>query len=317
MLTCEWIGTGKTSTARKMGQIYYEMGLLASNEVVDVSATDLVGQYIGHTGPKTQNLLESALGKILFIDEAYRLAEGRFAKEAVDELVDCITKPKFAQRLIIILAGYDADINQLMSINPGLTSRFPESIQFEPLSPRDCIQLLDGLLSKEKGDLLDKAQLDFDITCLQRPDPQFTAEMLQRFDVLSQTARWANARDLESVKQAIFGRTLKSLQAFNGKKLLLNKEVVIEELDFMIHERSKREHYSMQHPSTTMQRGGPEELSLHSRPVDQPVTKVESKTFTKAGVTDDVKPDTAIEPETQQQAATSDRDPDVTDEVWD
>ncbi|OKP09443.1 Stage V sporulation protein K [Penicillium subrubescens] len=309
-------GTGKTSTARKMGQVYYDMGLLASNEVVDVSATDLVGQYIGHTGPKTQKLLESALGKILFIDEAYRLAEGHFAKEAMDELVDCITKPKFAQRLIIILAGYDADINRLMSMNPGLTSRFPESIQFEPLSPRECIRLLDTLLSKEKGIVLENAQVEFDITCLQRPDPQLTMEMSQRFDVLSRTARWANARDVETVKQSIFGRTLKSLKACNGKKLLLSKRTVIEELDNMIQERSKREHYLVQRPSTGIQRGEPE-LSLHSRPVDEPITKVEPKTFTKAGATADVNPNTAIEPEKQQQAALSDRDPDVSEEVWD
>lgn len=119
-----------------MGQVYYDMGLLASNEVEEVSATVLVGHYIGQTGPKTQKLLKSTLGKTLFIDEAYRLAEGHFAKEAMDELVDCITKPKIAQRLNIILAGYDADINRLISMNPGLTRRFPESIQFEPLSPR-------------------------------------------------------------------------------------------------------------------------------------------------------------------------------------
>lgn len=298
-----------------MGQVYYDMGLLASKEVLDVSATDLVGQYIGQTGPKTQRLLESALGKILFIDEAYRLAEGHFAKEAMDELVDCITKPKFAQRLIIILAGYDADINRLMSMNPGLTSRFPESVQFEPLSPRECIQLLDVLLSKEKDDILENAQVEFDITCLQRPEPQLTMEMSQRFDVLSQTARWANARDVETVKQAIFGRTLKSLNACNGKKLLLSKQVVIEELDNMIHERSKREHYSAQRPSTGIQQEEPE-LSLHPKPVDQPVTD-ESRTFPKTGVAADVNPNTAIKPETQQHAATSDRDPDVSKEVWD
>jgi AAA+ superfamily predicted ATPase len=154
-----------------MGQIYYDMGLLASSEVIEVSATELVGQHVGTTSPKTQKLLESSLGKVLFIDEAYRLAEGPFAKQAVDELVDCITKVKFAQRLIIILAGYDADINRLMSINPGLTSRFPESLQFESLSPRGCIQLLDELLSKDKRDLKGKAQVEFDITCLQSQDP--------------------------------------------------------------------------------------------------------------------------------------------------
>ncbi|OJJ82850.1 uncharacterized protein ASPGLDRAFT_509234 [Aspergillus glaucus CBS 516.65] len=104
-------GTGKTTTARNMGKVYYDMGILGSDEVIESSATDLVGQYIGHTGPKTQELLEKALGKVLLVDEAYSLADGKFAKEAMDEIVDCITKPKFAGKLIIILAGYDNDIN--------------------------------------------------------------------------------------------------------------------------------------------------------------------------------------------------------------
>lgn len=113
-----------------MGKIYYDMGFLTNAQVEERSAKDLVGEYVGQTGPKTEKLLESALGKVLFIDEAYRLAEGPYAKEAVDELVDCITKPKFFQKVIIILAGYDNDINQLMSINPGLSSRFPGESSF-------------------------------------------------------------------------------------------------------------------------------------------------------------------------------------------
>ncbi|KAJ5150850.1 uncharacterized protein N7482_010102 [Penicillium canariense] len=311
-------GTGKTSTARKMGQVYYDMGLLASNEVVETSATDLIGQYIGQTGPKTQKLLEGALGKVLFIDEAYRLADtkGSFAKEAMDELVDCITKPKFSQRLIIILAGYDADINQLMTVNPGLTSRFPESIQFQPLSPRDCIQLLHEILSKEKKDLLDKSQVEFDITCLQRLDPQLTKEMLHRFDFLSRTASWANARDVGTLAKGIFAKALNSLQAPNGKKLLLSKEIVVEELDSMLHERSNRENQAMQRSSTAIKLGEQKRLPLRSESVDQPVTKVESNKFTKADMAASAESNTAIEPEIQQQAAASERDPDVTDEVW-
>lgn len=98
-------------TARKMGKVYYDMGILGSDEVIESSATDLVGQYIGYTGPKTQELLEKVLGRLLLIDEAYYLADGQFTKEAMDEIVDCITKPKFAGKLIVILAGYDKDIN--------------------------------------------------------------------------------------------------------------------------------------------------------------------------------------------------------------
>src|SRR3954465_15657636 len=160
-----------------MGKIFYDMGFLSTAEVVECSATDLVGQYVGQTGPKTQKLLEKALGKVLFIDEAYRLTEGVFAKEAMDEIVDCITKPKFAQKLIIILAGYDADINRLMSINPGLTSRFPEALQFNGLNPDDCTRLLTKLLRGQKHKLLQKKR-DLDITILESPRNEFLQELL-------------------------------------------------------------------------------------------------------------------------------------------
>jgi len=298
-----------------MGQIYYDMGMLASNEVVETSATDFVGQYIGHTGPKTQQVLERSLGKVLFIDEAYRLAEGLFAKEAMDELVDCITKPKFAQRLIIILAGYDADINRLMSTNPGLTSRFPESVQFEALSPRNCIQLLDELLSKEKSDLLGKSQVRFDITCLQSLEPDFTKEMTRCFDILSKTASWANARDVRTLAKNIFGRTLKSFQSCSQKNLLLSKETVIEELGSMINERSNRENYLDQRLSPANNRGEQTNLPLRTRDLSRPMAQLKSHN-PKADVASSAKPDTTIEPDTQQQAAMDERDPGVTDEVW-
>lgn len=93
-------GTGKTMTARKFGKLYYDMGFLSKAEVVECSATDLIGQYVGHTGPKVQKVLNNALGKVLFIDEAYRLAGHGFAKEAVDELVDSVTKEKYKGKLI-------------------------------------------------------------------------------------------------------------------------------------------------------------------------------------------------------------------------
>ncbi|KAN0082397.1 P-loop containing nucleoside triphosphate hydrolase protein [Tylopilus felleus] len=100
-------GTGKTMTARKLGQVYFDMGFLSSADVIECSASDLVGQYVGHTGPK------KALGKVLFIDEAYRLSQGHFAQEAMDEIVDIMTKDKFMNKLVFILAGYD-DMNKLL-----------------------------------------------------------------------------------------------------------------------------------------------------------------------------------------------------------
>ena len=94
-----------------MGQVYYDGEFLSSAEVIECSASDLVGEYIGQTGPKTQKLFEKALGRVLFINEAYRLGEGHFSKEAIDEVVGLMTSEKFASKIIVILAGYDQEMN--------------------------------------------------------------------------------------------------------------------------------------------------------------------------------------------------------------
>ncbi|OJK04769.1 hypothetical protein ASPACDRAFT_56208 [Aspergillus aculeatus ATCC 16872] len=229
-------GTGKTSTARKMGQVYYDLGLLSSVEVVESSATDLVGQYIGHTGPKTQELLEKSLGKVLLIDEAYRLAEGQFAQEAMDEIVDCITKPKFFQKLIIILAGYDQDINRLMTINPGLTSRFPEELEFASLTPDACIHLLTKLLQTQKSNFSQKTTR-FDLDALESPRAEFTKELGCRFTRLTQTANWANARDIQTISKSIFRVAIMTMQ---DKTIVICEDLIIGEIDKMLSERTKR-----------------------------------------------------------------------------
>ena len=82
------------------------MEFLASDNVVECSVTDIVGEYVGQMGPKVTRKVDEALGKVLFIDKAYRLGEGSFTKEAIDELVDCLTKPKYNGKMIAILAGY-------------------------------------------------------------------------------------------------------------------------------------------------------------------------------------------------------------------
>ncbi|KAL4944390.1 hypothetical protein BDV06DRAFT_233392 [Aspergillus oleicola] len=229
-------GTGKTSTARKMGKVYYEMGLLSSATVIESSATDLVGQYVGQTGPKTQELLEKSLGKILLIDEAYRLAEGPFAKEAMDEIVDCITKPKFFQKLIIILAGYDQDINRLMTINPGLTSRFPEELEFKSLTSHECIKLLTNFILAKKSDLSSKIK-SFDLDALEDPSPAFSEEMVHRFSRLVRTANWANARDIQTLGKVIFGTALQNMQ---DKVITVTEHLILSKLDHMLSERTSR-----------------------------------------------------------------------------
>ncbi|KAL7782521.1 P-loop containing nucleoside triphosphate hydrolase protein [Trichoderma ceciliae] len=86
-------GTGKTMTAKHMGTIFYNMGFLSDREVIECSATDLIRQYVGQTAPKTKRKLEEGMGRVLFIDEAYRLTSSTFAQEAMDEIIQFLTKP--------------------------------------------------------------------------------------------------------------------------------------------------------------------------------------------------------------------------------
>ncbi|KAK8177442.1 P-loop containing nucleoside triphosphate hydrolase protein [Phyllosticta citrichinensis] len=223
-------GTGKTSTARCMGKVYYDMGFLSTAEVKEVSATELIGQYIGHTGPKVQALFTNALGKVLFIDEAYRLGEGQFAKEAIDEIVDCLTKPQFAQKLVVILAGYTQDINRLMAVNPGLTSRFPETVCFESMTPEESLELLTQCLKKKKG---------LDLSILDPPDDAFRSQLVQLFTTLRGLPNWASARDVQTIGKAVYGNIMKSGKPSKQARRVTEADMVAE-MEKMVKERISR-----------------------------------------------------------------------------
>lgn len=231
-------GTGKTTTAKKMGKVFCDMGFLATAEVVECSATDLIGQYVGQTGPKVQKLLDKALGRVLFVDEAYRLADGHFAKEAMDEIVDSVTKPRYYKKLIMILAGYDVDINRLMSVNAGLTSRFPAVIDFRPLTAKECVALLLKLLQKQKASLQAKGK-DFDLACLESPSSDFQQRLLADFASLAAQDNWASARDVQSLRREMFNRAIRS-KACTEKGLVLEEEMAMAELQAMLAERTSR-----------------------------------------------------------------------------
>ncbi|KAF7316838.1 hypothetical protein HMN09_00417100 [Mycena chlorophos] len=182
-------GTGKTTVARKMGQVYYDMGFLSSAEVEECSASDLVGQYVGQTGPKTTKLLDKALGRVLFIDEAYRLQEGQFAKEAIDELVGLLTQKKYFGKLVVILAGYTEDMSRLLAVNSGLASRFPESLDFPNIAPPQCLTILKKDLEKNDVEL----------------DESTDGQLLNLIAQMAQTRGWGNARDMKTVAKAMCG----------------------------------------------------------------------------------------------------------------
>jgi hypothetical protein len=203
------------------------------------SATDLVGQYVGQTGPKVQQLLDKALGKVLSIDEAYRLGEGHFAKEAMDELVDCTTKTKYHKKLVIILAGYEKDINMLMSTNPGLTSRFPEVINFRGLTPVECFALLTSIMATQKRKLVAK-KVNMDISPLEAPSEEFKSNIFAHFECLAQLDNWASARDVQSLGKSIFNRAIQATEHIKRGQLPISEELIHSECLAMILERKSR-----------------------------------------------------------------------------
>ena len=151
-------GTGKTAVARVIAKIFYAFGLLSSPLVVEAQRADLVGDYLGATAIKTNELIDSALGCVLFIDEAYSLVnEGdgqgdRFGNEAVQALVKRAEDDR--QNLIIILAGYERQMESFLSSNPGLNSRFGIRVKFPGYSPAELAALAD-LAVQAKSELLD------------------------------------------------------------------------------------------------------------------------------------------------------------------
>jgi SpoVK/Ycf46/Vps4 family AAA+-type ATPase len=153
-------GTGKTSVARIIARIYYAFGLLERPNVLEAQRADLVGEYLGATAIKTNELINDALGGVLFIDEAYSLAndgEGhgdRFGSEAVQALLKRAEDDR--DNLIVILAGYDRQMEDFLASNPGLNSRFAMRIRFGGYSPREMIGLARAALA-QRGEALDPA----------------------------------------------------------------------------------------------------------------------------------------------------------------
>ncbi|PSL51328.1 SpoVK/Ycf46/Vps4 family AAA+-type ATPase [Salsuginibacillus halophilus] len=128
-------GTGKTIVARLLGEIYFELGLLPKQHVVEADRSQLIGAYIGQTEEKTMAKIQEAQGGILFIDEAYSLkregaSESDYGQAVIDTLVSAMTSDEYRGTFAVFLAGYPEEMQQLLNANPGLRSRFPESNHF-------------------------------------------------------------------------------------------------------------------------------------------------------------------------------------------
>ena len=202
-------GTGKTSVARLVGEIYKSLGLLKAGHCVEVSRSDLVGEYIGHTAPKVKAIVEKALDGVLFIDEAYTLTSYSsgspdYGPEAVDTLLKLMED--YRHRLVVIVAGYPDLMDEFLVSNPGLESRFKTTLTFADYSIEEMLQIYIGLC--------EEYQLNIDADAF---DAIRNACRSLRMD---RESKFANARDVRSLFEATLMRQATRLNSESNKSAL-------------------------------------------------------------------------------------------------
>ena len=167
-------GTGKTTVALRMADILYKLGYSRKGHLITVTRDDLVGQYIGHTAPKTKEVLKKAMGGILFIDEAYYLYKPDNERDYGAEAIEILLQVMENQRddLVVILAGYKEKMEKFYESNPGLSSRIANHVDFPDYSPEELLQIGKIMLEEQQYVLTPDAEkvfLDYIKIRMQKP----------------------------------------------------------------------------------------------------------------------------------------------------
>jgi len=156
-------GTGKTTVAMRMADILHRLGYIERNHVVAVTRDDLVGQYVGHTAPKTKEVLKRAYGGVLFIDEAYYLYrpenERDYGVEAIEILLQVMENER--ERLVVIFAGYKDRMDDFFRLNPGMSSRVAHHIDFPDYSVDELLAIAKLMLRNEQYEFTQEAEEAF------------------------------------------------------------------------------------------------------------------------------------------------------------
>jgi probable Rubsico expression protein CbbX len=177
-------GTGKTTVATRMASILHALGYVRKGHLVAVTRDDLVGQYIGHTAPKTKEVLKRAMGGVLFIDEAYYLYRPENERDYGQEAIEILLQVMESQRddLVVIFAGYKDRMDRFFASNPGMMSRVAHHIDFPDYSDDELMAIAGLMLQRMQYDLTDSA-----------------AAALREYIALRKTqARFSNARSIRN-----------------------------------------------------------------------------------------------------------------------
>mmetsp|Transcript_10020 Transcript_10020/g.11499 ORF Transcript_10020/g.11499 Transcript_10020/m.11499 type:complete len:309 (-) Transcript_10020:522-1448(-) len=153
-------GTGKTIVGRKMADILFQLGYVKKGHLLTVTRDDLVGQYIGHTAPKTKEVLKKAMGGVLFIDEAYYLYKPDNERDYGSEAIEILLQVMENQRddLVVILAGYKEPMDKFYESNPGLSSRIANHIDFPDYTSDELLEIARLMLSEQQYKFTDDAE---------------------------------------------------------------------------------------------------------------------------------------------------------------
>ena len=198
-------GTGKTTVALKMAQILHRLGYVRKGHVVSVTRDDLVGQYIGHTAPKTKEVLKRAMGGVLFIDEAYYLYrpenERDYGQEAIEILLQVMENNR--DDLVVILAGYKDRMDTFFKSNPGMSSRIAHHIDFPDYGEGELMQIAEKMLAAQHYRFGDGARAAFE---------QYLARRMQQ-------PHFANARSVRNALERARLRAASRLFAERNRAL--------------------------------------------------------------------------------------------------
>jgi len=208
-------GTGKTTVGLKMADILYQLGYITKGHLLTVTRDDLVGQYIGHTAPKTKEVLKKAMGGVLFIDEAYYLYkpdnERDYGSEAIEILLQVMENQR--DELVVILAGYKQPMDKFYESNPGLSSRIANHIDFPDYTVDELLKIAKIMLDDQQYQLTPQAEIALAQYIQKRKEKPLFANARSVKNALDRARMRQANRIFESRGQVLTKKELVNLEA--------------------------------------------------------------------------------------------------------